>query len=330
MNLNFRVFLALTCVGLSALFAEEPTVKELRQRAKKLRLKARDLNFEAADLEGRANIISKQPQIAEAVGKVQAVKSKQPRKILIYSRTTGFRHRSIPMGVALLAALGKATAAYASEQTEDPSVFTAEKLGEFDAILMLNTTGKPVPQGGSEQAAFESFMAQGGGLIGIHAATDCHANWVVYREAMGGVFAGHPWRAGDIVTLFNEDVEHPVCSCVPQGFKIKDEIYQYREDKYYSRGRLRILLSLDLSGKRMKKGGMKRKDFDYPVSWVRQHGKSRVFYSNLGHNDSTYFNPIALQHFLNGIQYVLGDLEADATPSAKIGKGKPKAPPEGF
>ena len=124
--------------------------------------------------------------------------------------------------------------------------------------------------------------------------------------------------------------EHPICSHIKTGETIRDEIYQYKDDEHFTRDKLRILLSLDLNGKDMKRAKMKRADNDYAVSWIREYANSRVFYSNLGHNDTTFMNPMALQHFLNGIQYALGDLQADARPSSQVGNGTAQALPEGF
>ncbi len=133
-----------------------------------------------------------------------------------------------------------------------------------------------------------------------------------------------------MVSLHNEEPEHPIYNHIKTGDRIKDEIYQYKDDEHFTRDKLRILLSLDLSGPKMKKGGMKRQDNDYAVSWIREYAGSRVFYSNLGHNNETFHNPMALQHFLNGIQFALGDLEADARPSAQVGNGSAQPLPEGF
>lgn len=269
------------------------------------------------------------PKINEAIAKMKCVTPKQPRKVLLYSRTKGFRHRSIPVGILALTELGKKTGAFSVEATEDPAAFTTENLARFDGIIMLNTTGDAIPRGAAREA-LETYLQGDKGLIGIHAATDCHADWENYREAMGGLFNGHPWNAGSLVTLFNEEPDHPICKHIETGYQIKDEIYQFKDDKHFTRDKLRMLLSLDLSGENMKKGGMKRKDHDYAVSWVRKYGGSRVFYSSLGHNDFTYYNVKALQHYLNGIQFALGDLEADARPSAAVGNGTARPLPAGF
>jgi len=261
---------------------------------------------------------------------MKSVKPKQPRKLLVYSRTQGFRHQSIPFAAAAFKRLGEKTGAFTVEATEDEKIFTSGRLDEFDGILMLSTTGgDPVPRG-EGQKAFEAFLAKKHGLIGIHAATDCHADWKNYREAMGGLFDGHPWGAGHMLTLLVEEPEHPLCRDIPQGYRLKDEIYQYKDDEHFTREKLRILVSLDLAGENMKCGGMKRADNDYAVSWVRKYDQSRVFYSNLGHNEFTFYDAVAMQHFLTGIQFALGDIEADHRPSAEVGNGTARPLPENF
>ena len=269
------------------------------------------------------------PKVKKAIQSLEVIQPKAPRKLLVYSRTKGYRHASIPLGVLAFTELGKETGAFVVEATEDPAIFTDEKLSEFDGILMLSTTKDAIPSGPAREAV-ERFLSKGKGLIGIHGATDCHKDWKPYREAMGGLFDGHPWNAGSLVTLYNEEPEHPVCKHIKTGDQIKDEIYQYKDDEYFTREKLRILVSLDLSGENMKRDGMKRKDNDYAVSWIREYETSRVFYSCLGHNHATFYNPMAMQHFLSGIQYALGDIEADARPSAEVGNGEARPLPDGF
>ena len=201
---------------------------------------------------------------------------------------------------------------------------------DYDGIIMLSTTGNDAIPEGEAREAFEKFLEQDRGLIGIHAATDCHADWSNYLEAMGGIFDGHPWWRQSMISLYNEEPSHPICSHIHTGDQIMDEIYQYKDDEHFTREKLRILLSLDLSGEDMKREGMKRKDNDYAVSWIRKYAGSRVFYSNLGHNKETFHNKMALQHFLNGIQFALGDLEADSRPSAEVGNGVARPLPVGF
>ena len=163
-------------------------------------------------------------------------------------------------------------------------------------------------------------MPQGKGLVGSHAATDCFYSWKEFGDMMGGWFTGHPWTTE--VPLKIDSPNHPLVRDVrpDKTFVIKDEIYQFgpRGDQHqpYSRDRLHVLLSLDASQFDVSKGN--RADQDYAVSWVQNYGQGRVFYCSLGHFDEVYCDPTVLRHYLAGIQYALGDLPADATPSGSV------------
>ena len=323
--------------GIAGLGHAEMSVKELQQAVKDVRKQEHELNIKRKELEkqrhslsSKITIIENEEEFSSAVAALKVQKPKAKRQVLVYSRTHGFRHDSIPYGIYALTELGKRTGAFDVVASEDPEIFLSEEFMGFDAVLMLNTTGNEAIPRGKHREAFEKFLKQERGLIGIHAATDCHSNWESYREAMGGIFNGHPWGANSVVTLYNEEPQHPICDHIKTGDKIRDEIYQYKDDKHFTRDKLRILLSLDLSGEKMKKGGMKRADNDYAVAWIRKYQGSRVFYSNLGHNKETFSNQMALQHFLNGIQFALGDLKADARPSSEVGNGKAQPLPKGF
>jgi type 1 glutamine amidotransferase len=127
---------------------------------------------------------------------------------------------------------------------------------------------------------------------------------------MGGYYGGH---IAQKVAIKLDDPRHPINACfADKPWWISDEVYIAREP--YSRGKLHVLLTLDLS--QMNDPG-KRPDKDYAVSWVREFGKGRVFYTTLGHAAATYWDPLFLRHLLAGIQFAAGDLKGDATPSAK-------------
>lgn len=256
---------------------------------------------------------------------------KQPRKILIFSKTNGFRHGSIPVGVMALKMLGEKTGAWTVFHSEDDEMFEPRNLKEFDAVVMLNTTGdifKPreMPKEAKlveivkEREArlkqsLVDFVKSGKGLAGTHSATDTYHSWGEYNKMMGGTFAGHPWHQK--VPVMNLASNHPLNEMFSgNGFDIVDEIYQFRADTALPTER-KMLLALDtqkMDEKDVKKGG--RKDGLYPVSWVSKYGKGHTFYCSLGHRDEIYYNPVVLKHYLAGIQYALGDLEADATPAA--------------
>jgi type 1 glutamine amidotransferase len=259
-------------------------------------------------------------KIVEALPASAPAKPKQPRNILVYTRTAGFRHSSIPTGVRAITLMGDKTGAYTAHHTEDESMFEPAKLAKFDAVFMLNTTGDCLrPKDGNKQREEElkqslvNFVKGGKGLIGVHSATDTYRNWDDYNTMMGGAFVSHPWHK--LVPVKNLAPDNPVNAAFGgKGFDITDEIYMFRDDTALASGR-KYLLALDtarMTKEDIEKG--KRKDGTYPISWVSKYGKGRTFYCSLGHRDEIYWNPAIMKHYLAGIQFALGDLEADATP----------------
>jgi len=281
-------------------------------------------------------------------------KPAKARKVLIYSHCNGFNHgAAIAAAKIALPMMGKKTGAYEAVVSDDLANLTPDKIKQFDAIVLSNTTGELFTVKGPRKprkpdakrikdaaklkkaqekytkdlAAYEaklksgtkisteglrkSFMdwvKAGGGVIGIHAATDCSYKWKEYGVMMGGYFAGHPWHMP--VPIKNDDPKNPINAAFEgKGFTVTDEIYQFNRG-VYSREKLRVLLSLDMT-KLKKKGG--RKDNDYAISWVNTHGKGRVFYCSLGHRGEIFWNPLVLKHYLAGIQWAMGDLKGVST-----------------
>ena len=260
------------------------------------------------------------------------VEPARPRKVLVYGRVRT-HPESVPCCFKAIEILGRKSGAFETVASGDPTMFLPESLKQFDAVVM-NNTHEPNPflpddfkqlSQQEQQAAkqreevlkksFLDFVAGGRGIVGIHGAT-CSVRWPEYMELIGGTYGGHITQA---VWVRPEDPTHPLCAPLEgQSFEIHDEIYMFKAP--YSRERVRVLLSLDLS-KTPDPG--KRPDKDYAVSWVRRHGKGRVFYCSLGHVSSAYCNPHVLRHYLAGIQFATGDLDADATPSQKPGSATP-------
>lgn len=266
-------------------------------------------------------------KIKEALPAAAPAKPKQARKVLLFSKTNGFRHGSIPVGVASLTMLGAQTGAFTATHSEDEAMFEPDTLKQFDAVIMVNTTGelfrpRKLPADAEQKKAalareerlkqsLVDFVRGGKGLGGTHSATDTYKNWKEYNTMMGGAFAGHPWHTEVPVRLL--DASHPLNKVFQgKGFTVRDEIYQFRDDTANPTQR-KMLLSLDPSWDQLGKG--KRKDGFYPVSWISTYGKGRTFYCSLGHRNEIYHNPYVLQHYLAGFQYILGDLAADATPA---------------
>ncbi len=274
-------------------------------------------------------------KIAESLPERPIVKPEQPRNVLIYTKTYGFRHGSIPTGVKAFQMLGEKTRAFSAVHSEDPAMFDYDKLSQFDAVVMLNTTGdclRPRGKGeltDEEQATLQQrkqnlhdFVKDGKGLLGVHSASDTFYSWKSYGDMIGGWFTGHPWHT--TVPLKVDSPQHPLTSMfdADNGFVIKDEIYQFAPRKPessfggyqpYTRNNLRVLLSLDSNKFDVSKGD--RTDDDYAISWIRSFGNGRVFYSVLGHNDFIFWNSVVMQHYLAGLQFAIGDLPADTTPS---------------
>lgn len=262
------------------------------------------------------------------VPKTAPAKPGADRKILVFSKTNGFRHGSIDIGARAMKMLGRKTGAFKVVHSEDEALFEPESLKKFDAVLMLNTTGevfrpKDLPADeDAKKAALEreerlkkslvDFVKGGKGLIGLHSATDTYKNWKDYNDMMGGAFDGHPWHTW--VPLRNLDPDNPVNkSFGKKEFYVIDEIYQFRNDTASPDDR-RMLLSLD--GNRMDLSKGKRKDGFYPISWMQDYGEGRVFYCSLGHRNEIFWNTTVLKHYLAGIQYALGDLKAEASPKS--------------
>jgi type 1 glutamine amidotransferase len=264
---------------------------------------------------------------------------KQPRKLLIYTKATGFVHSSIPVGAKAFELMGRKTGAFTTVISDDPEAFDPANLKQFDAILMMSTTGSlfvpkdaekkedllyknptngPIPaelvRPNELRNSLLDFVRGGKGLMGIHAAADSSYKWKEYGTMLGGQFNGHPW--GHIVMRI-EDPGNPVNAAFEgKPFEINDEIYTFRET--YSRERQHILTSIDLAASTNDKGFNRPADNDYAVSWLNRYGDGRVFYCSLGHAEATYMNPVVLRHYLAGLQFVFGDLAADAQPSGPL------------
>lgn len=262
---------------------------------------------------------------AEELEKVKAalpdkapVQPQKARKLLIFNACKGFVHSSIPLGTEALTLLGEKTGAYTATVSQDPNVFAPQNLAGFDAVCFLNSTGNLFDDPALKQSLLD-FIAGGKGCVGIHAATDAFYDWPAYGALMGGYFNGHPWGAGDTVTLKCDEPKHPVATplcCSPMT--LQEEIYQLKEP--YSRANQHVLVTLDTTKTDMTKPGVQRQDGDFAVAWVRNYGQGRVFYCSLGHNEHIYWTGPILSHYLAGIQFALGDLPADAVASAQHAK----------
>ncbi len=260
-------------------------------------------------------------KIAPSLPEKVFAEAKKKRKLLVFSRTTGFRHGSIPTGLTAVRMRGEKTGAFEAILSDDLGNFESDKINEFDAILFLNTTGDPFMEKGNPDAQARSerlqknlqdFVKSGKGFAGFHSATDTlkpgRRGTPEYSKMINGAFDGHPWGGGSNVTIAVEkgQEKHPIVAHLKgESMSFKEEIYQLRDP--YDSSKVQMLLRLDLE--KSDKKNLKRADRDYGVAWVRKWGEGRVFYCSLGHNDAIYWHPEVLKVYLGGLQYALGDFD---------------------
>jgi type 1 glutamine amidotransferase/HEAT repeat protein len=253
-------------------------------------------------------------RIENAAPAKPTVEPKQPRKLLVFNLCNDYKHGSIPYWDKALEIMGQKTGAYTTVISNDMSMFEAENLARFDAVCLNNTT--KLKFSNDLRQSLMAFVKGGNGFVGIHAATDNFYDWPEAAEMIGGQFSGHPWTGGGTWAVKIDDPQHPLTAAFEgKGFKIKDEIYR-TEPPLYSRSKQRVLLSLDMTDSATSGiGNLKPGDMDTGISWVKSYGEGRVFYCSLGHNPELAWNPAILRHYLDGIQFALGDFQVDTTPT---------------
>jgi len=245
------------------------------------------------------------------------------RKVLVWGHA--WTHLPNPYAEKALEIIGRKSGAFDVVVSDDPRLLLGDRLPQFDALVMNNIHERDpfLPEGfgasGEEQKtaakqfddavkkSILEYVRSGKGIVGIHAATAALQNWPEYGQMMGGYYAGHIHQE---VIIKLDDPKHPINACFEgKSFRIRDEVYIFRAP--YSRENLRVIASLDLS---QMEDPQKRPDKDYAISWVRAYEKGRVFYTTLGHEPATYWNPVFLKHLLAGIQFAIGDLEGETVP----------------
>lgn len=227
----------------------------------------------------------------------------QPR-ILLFSKTEGFRHGSIPDAIAAIEALGGEHDFFV-DKTEESAFFTDANLAPYDAVVWLMTTGDVLND--AEQAAFERYIRAGGGYVGIHSASDTEYDWPWYGDLMGAFFQNHP--SIQTATINVEDSDHVSTKHLEATWVRNDEWYNYRSNP---RTTTNVLLSLDES---TYEGGEMG---DHPIAWYHEFDGGRAWYTGGGHTASSYSEPDFVHHLLGGIQYGAGISSVTPTPSATV------------
>lgn len=214
-----------------------------------------------------------------------------PARVLVFTRTAGFRHDSIPDGVAAIRALG-AQYGFGVDHSEDPSLFTDVRLALYRAVVFLSTSGHVLEA--DQQAAFERYIRNGGGFVGIHAASDTEYDWPWYGALVGAYFSAHP--AVQTATLHVEDGTHPSTVALPDPWVRTDEWYGFRTNPRDAG--VHVLLTLDETS--YTGGAM---GADHPIAWYHPHDGGRAWYTAGGHTSESFTEPLFVAHLLGGIQY---------------------------
>lgn len=240
------------------------------------------------NLSAQAQSAAKQPSAKPAM---TASSPMALNRVLIFSRTKGYRHASIPAGKRALMKLGQENG-FAVDTTEDAAKFTDANLKRYAAVIWLSTTGNVLDE--VQQASFERYIQAGGGYMGIHAAADTEYDWAWYNQLAGAQFLSHPKQQNvDIVVA---DKNHPSTKMLPDVWKRFDELYSY---KNLSKD-IKVLARLDES---TYEGGANGKD--HPFIWYHDFDGGKAFYTGGGHTDESYVDPLFLQHLLGGLKSVM-------------------------
>ena len=246
--------------------------------------------------------------------------SAAPKRVLYVTHSAGYRHDSIPTSQDVLRQLGELSGAFEVVASEDLSLINAETLRDFD-VLYFFTSGE-LELSDQQKADLLAFVRGGKGFGGVHSATDTLYTWPEYGELIGAYFNGHPWAQE--VAIHVEDQQSPIVAGLGDSFRISDEIYQFRD---FSRERSHVLLSLDSSSVELNKDGVEGDDF--PLAWTRQYGDGRVFYTALGHPESTWLDERFQNMLMHAILW-LGSSEGDPKQEVDLALGerlvRPAAP----
>jgi uncharacterized protein len=230
-----------------------------------------------------------------------AVTAAEKARILLFSGTTGYRHESIPAAVEALTSLG-ARQGYGVDATEDPAVFTAEKLAPYKAIVFVSSTTDPKNPAsewlvGARRDALQGFLKAGKGIVGLHAAGDSHYHWPWYGQMIGGYFERHP-KGAPKGTLTVEDARHPATRKLPKTVTRNDEWYYYEDFD----PTVHVLITVD-----PKSIGDGEADVNpNPLVWYHSFGGGRVFYSGLGHTPESYGEPYIITLLAGALSYAVG------------------------
>ncbi len=250
----------------------------------------------------------------------------KPSRVLMVTQSAGFVHGSVrrPDGEKKLAVseiamiqLGEKTGLFKVDCTQDVAAdFTKDNLKNYDIVMFYTTGALPIADADKDYFFKEWLTAKGHGFLGFHSAADTYGDYQPYWDMVGGTFNGHPWNAGDTVTINVHDSANPLMTSFGSEFQIRDEIYQY---KNWQPDKVRVLMSLDMS--RCKPS----MPYHVPVSWIKKYGEGKVYFNNLGHNEASWSDERYLKSITEAVRWIRGEIEIDATPNPELSKAQEEA-----
>jgi type 1 glutamine amidotransferase len=213
-------------------------------------------------------------------------------RIMVFTRTMKYRHRSIPAGVQAVHEMGQGR--WITEHTEDPTWFTRERLGSYKAVVFLSTTGNVLDP--AQQEAFQAYIESGGGFVGVHAASDTEYEWPWYGTLVGAWFRDHtPVIEADV---HPESMKDTSTRMLPRPWRRIDEWYAFRSNP---RPDVEVLAHMDDA--QMGTSGM---GGDHPIAWKREISRGRSWYTGMGHTIESFSEPLLLDHLRGGIEWAAG------------------------
>ncbi|MEZ4809984.1 MAG: ThuA domain-containing protein [Allomuricauda sp.] len=216
---------------------------------------------------------------------------KMPELVLVFTKTSGYRHTSIEKGVQTLRELGRKHG-FVALQTETGEDFNNQNLKNYRLVVFLNTTLDVLDE--NQQKAFENYIKNGGSYLGIHAASDTEYDWPWYGKLVGGYFVSHPEQQK--AKIYVIDKNHPSTAHLEDVWVHFDEWYNFKD----LNPDVHVLMKLDESS---YQGGINGNN--HPIAWYHEFDGGRVFYTGLGHTEAAYDDPDFRQHILGGIEWCL-------------------------
>ncbi|WP_438977560.1 ThuA domain-containing protein [Polaribacter sp.] len=217
-----------------------------------------------------------------------AISQQNNPEILVFTKTNGFRHKSIPSGINYFINLKKVTN-WKIDFSENSNDFSKENLSNYNVVVFLNTTGNLFNE--NQKKAFKKYIANGNGFVGIHAASNTEEQWPWFTNLVGATFKNHP-KVQNAKVFIHQESEHPAISHLQKEEVFKDEWYNFKKPVAKHAN---VLVSVDETSYKGKKMNTK----NHPITWYHHYNGGRIFYTGLGHTDESYAD-IRFQKMIKG------------------------------